>query len=187
MPVNLRIYTICGQFQRANGTSCVSCPENCTFCDSSDVCLECKDNYVLSGGTCQSCPANKFVLPNHTLCIDQKTECGDGSSVLSGVQCETCFGDTPYASPFHNSCVNQSNCPPGSFANSQTANCEICEPNYAKVDHSSCLSSPITCGDGNSVISGYQCQNCHIIDPSRPFTNPNHTDCVLGENCPNET
>jgi len=97
--------------------------------------------------------------------------------------------EKPFSNPNHDDCVNALNCPSETWANPSTKNCERCHnlEYFVKTDHSSCVAAKPECGNGNAIIEGKQCQNCEIIDPSRPYTTLNHDGCVSSANCSSET
>jgi len=93
----------------------------------------------------------------------------------------------PFSNPSHDDCVSQEYCPNGTWANASSANCEPCSPYFAMENHSFCVETKALCGNGSSVLDGYQCQNCQGLNSSKPFSSPNHDACVKQDSCQSET
>ena len=112
-------------------------------------------------------------------CLASKVECGYGNSVISGFQCEGCPGSTPYTTPAHDNCVSKMNCGNGSFANSQTASCEVCGTgSYSSPDFSTCA-SPCPVGSTLNLAEN----SCFCIPPTS-YLNLLTGSCVNPSGCP---
>jgi len=111
--------------------------------------------------------------------------CGPGDIQKFGycIPCSTVTQNS-FANSFQKCVKDPRDCGFGKFGNIRNNQCESCpSEQYVSVDHKTCLPSKADCGIGASVISGTQCQACDKLNPSFPFTSPNHDLCLSANEC----
>lgn len=124
-----------GYFQ--SGSICYSCNNNCTSCNSLQICTSCISSLVLSGQSCvSSCPSSNPVINNARQC----SSCLDPSCVTCNGSnyCFQCFYPTIF---FQGVCLTS--CPSNYQPNINYTNC-IYSPTSANSTVASTLQSSLT-------------------------------------------
>jgi len=125
----------------SKGQSCLSCPTNCTTCNSSTNCLTCKSGYYLYNSLCVACPSTTFLLQDRCIdCPSTCATCSDASTcltcksgyVIQGIQCVSC---SPNAFLDGTSCTN---CPEECATCTSLTNCLSCSSGYVLNSTMSC-------------------------------------------------
>jgi len=83
----------------------------------------CGTNYYPNPDTqfCELCPSGSYLSLDKQSCVPSKIECGNGSSVPSGLECILCKSynpSNPYATVLHDNCVAAINCGTNLYGNS---------------------------------------------------------------------
>lgn len=135
-----------GTYPNSTTLKCQTCTSPCSSCLNSLSCIDCTSGFYLNGSSCLSSCPNGTVAQNISsggVCQQCSFPCT--SCMMSPTYCLTCNQTNSTLYLYNGSCLSNSSCLNGTYANQTTLTCSACSPAC-----SSCSSQTLcfTCNPG---------------------------------------
>ncbi|KAL4449882.1 hypothetical protein ABPG74_015001 [Tetrahymena malaccensis] len=159
-----------------SSNKCLECVENCDVCSDNKKCQKCLSGFFLFYGQClDQCPEQYFNDKNTQQCSSCSKNCQTCFDSTS-TGCLTCIPRT-FKNSDNNSCLHETECPSGKYADFDTKKCEPCFSTCAECtgkDEKQCKQ----CIEGRLFYKGECLKEC----PSNTFKFENtcfdcHSSC----------